>query len=117
MSVFQQIDAVSSTGIKQAFSFEVPGKVGLYNSMQYSHADSDHFSVYFLDFIASKWYYPTDNKVDTGNQLNITKLDTVNNILSGTFKFKLYRGANDKITNRADSLVITDGRFDIRYSN
>ena len=38
--------------------------------------------------------------------LQITKLDTVNKIISGIFAFTLYGGS--------DSLVVTDGRFDLK---
>ncbi len=46
------------------------------------------------------------------NCLNITKFDTLNNIISGTFKFTAY---NDTI-NKNDKIVITDGRFDLKYT-
>jgi len=38
--------------------------------------------------------------------LQITKLDIVNKIISGMFAFKLYGGG--------DSIVVTDGRFDLK---
>jgi hypothetical protein len=41
--------------------------------------------------------------------LNITKLDTVNQIISGTFNTTLY-------DLKGDSVVITDGRFDVMYN-
>ena len=41
--------------------------------------------------------------------VNITKLDTVNKIMSGTFAFILYNSTGD-------SVVITDGRFDLTYN-
>ncbi len=40
---------------------------------------------------------------------NITKLDTAGNIMSGTFSFTLHDIAGD-------SVVITDGRFDLAYN-
>ncbi len=40
---------------------------------------------------------------------NITKLDTVNNIVSGTFSFALHDISGD-------SVVVTDGRFDLTYN-
>jgi hypothetical protein len=40
--------------------------------------------------------------------IHVAKLDTVNNIIAGRFSFTLI-GAND-------TLEITDGRFDVRYS-
>jgi hypothetical protein len=41
--------------------------------------------------------------------LNITKLDTVNQIISGTFNTTLYDP-------KGDSVVISDGRFDVMYN-
>ncbi|HEV3411154.1 MAG TPA: hypothetical protein VG101_01695 [Puia sp.] len=50
----------------------------------------------------------------------ITKLDTVNKIISGVFAFTLLGGqsiaiySNGVETTRYDSVIITDGRFDLR---
>ena len=52
-------------------------------------------------------YFDTDE-----NCITITKLDTTNNIISGTFQFTMY---NDTI-NKNDKVIITDGRFDLKYS-
>jgi hypothetical protein len=41
--------------------------------------------------------------------MNLTKLDTVNNIMSGTFSFTQYNTPND-------SVVVTDGRFDLTFN-
>jgi hypothetical protein len=40
---------------------------------------------------------------------NVTKLDTVGNILSGTFSFTLHDISGD-------SVIVTDGRFDMTYN-
>lgn len=40
--------------------------------------------------------------------VNLTKLDTINNIIAGTFYFTLHNSAGD-------SVVITDGRFDLNF--
>jgi hypothetical protein len=45
---------------------------------------------------------------NTSGILNISKLDTVNRIIAGTFSFTLYNTWND-------SVVVTDGRFDLKY--
>ena len=45
----------------------------------------------------------------TGNNFTITKLDTVNRILSGVFNFKLYQWP--------DSINVTDGRFDFNIED
>jgi len=41
----------------------------------------------------------------------ITKLDTSNKIISGTFSFNLYTYIGQDL----DSVVITDGRFDLKF--
>jgi hypothetical protein len=41
--------------------------------------------------------------------VNVTKLDTVNNIMAGTFSFILYNSNND-------SVVVSDGRFDLTFN-
>lgn len=45
------------------------------------------------------------------NNFTITKLDTSKNIFSGTFGFTLYANTN---TGALDSVVITEGRFDLQ---
>jgi len=45
----------------------------------------------------------------TSGAVNITKLDTINHIMSGTFSFTLYNS-------NGDSVVITDGRFDLTFN-
>ena len=49
---------------------------------------------------------------DPNNIFQITKLDTVNKIVSGIFSLALY----DHPSNRPyDSIVVTDGRFDLQF--
>ena len=43
--------------------------------------------------------------------VNVTKLDTANKIMSGTFSFNLYTYIGQVL----DSVVITDGRFDLKF--
>jgi len=52
--------------------------------------------------------YRTNNSGNSG-ELFISKLDSINQIMSGTFWFN----AVDKI---GDSVKVTDGRFDLRYT-
>ena len=47
--------------------------------------------------------------VHTGS-VTITKLDTANHIISGTFQFSA-----GELTNSAPVLNVTDGRFDVKY--
>ena len=51
-------------------------------------------------------YYET-NSTQTGT-LTITKLDTTNHIIAGTFAFTVW-------TEECDTIRVTDGRFDIQY--
>jgi hypothetical protein len=48
------------------------------------------------------------------NNFTITNVDTIQNIISGTFGLTLYAEANN---NRLDSVVITEGRFDLRIGD
>jgi hypothetical protein len=45
------------------------------------------------------------------DKLEVTKLDTLNKIISGTFELTVYKSGNI-----ADSLKITEGRFDFKYN-
>jgi hypothetical protein len=47
------------------------------------------------------------------NAIIVTKIDAVNQIISGTFYFTLYNSSYGSIS---DSLVVTDGRFDVTYN-
>ncbi len=53
-------------------------------------------------------YFKTN--VTTGGTLTITRLDTVANIISGTFSFKAVPRLNP-----GPNIHVTDGRFDITY--
>lgn len=58
-------------------------------------------------------YHPQYPINSASNTINITKLDTVNQIISGTFNFTLYGPYGPS---GGDSLVVTDGRFDVTYN-
>jgi hypothetical protein len=46
------------------------------------------------------------------SHFDVTKFDTINNIISGTFNMTLYRGfGNNPVV---DSVLVTDGRFDFK---
>lgn len=51
---------------------------------------------------------------NTPRFFEISKLDTLNKIVSGTFAFTLYATVG---TNTLDSVVITGGRFDLQFGN
>ncbi len=63
------------------------------------------------DFVNSLVYYNDgyDGNVFSGGELTITKLDKVNKIISGTFYITIEKPKLGK------KIVITDGRFDIKY--
>ncbi len=105
----------SIEGIVHTFSFGLSARKGLYYASFEGISEHDEFSVYYLDHQKKKWYYPDDRGRHLSNKLDIFYSDTLNNIVSGKFQFTLYRGNDKKITDREDSIVITDGRFDIRY--
>ena len=60
-----------------------------------------------------KWYYP--DTIQISNYLIIDRLDRDSHIVAGRFNLVLYRGWNYEVTDRTDSVVITDGRFDFIY--
>jgi hypothetical protein len=59
-----------------------------------------------------QWYLSQYFDIDE-NCLTITRFDTLNNIISGTFSFTAYKDSIDK----NDKIKITDGRFDLKYSS
>jgi len=66
------------------------------------------FSVtYRKDSIYYNPQYPINN---ASNAINVTRVDTLNQIISGTFYFTLFNSSDPK-----DSVVVTDGRFDVTY--
>ena len=104
----------------------------LYNDMYFSfinpffepknyYTNSDHIiEDRLLDFSLlinnqNKWYCPDSTKNATSNSLIIDRIDRDSNIIAGRFNIVLYRGTNFEITDRSDSIIITDGRFDFIY--
>ncbi|HEV3222728.1 MAG TPA: hypothetical protein VGZ90_07610 [Puia sp.] len=72
--------------------------------------DSSFIVIYTRDSISYYLQYPISH---VSNAITVTKLDTVNKIVSGTFYFTLY---NSSYGFTSDSLVVTDGRFDVTYN-
>ncbi len=63
-----------------------------------------------------KTYYPdTSSQINT-NKIIIDKIDNDLNIISGRFNMILYRLVDNTIFDKSDSLIISDGRFDFKYS-
>jgi hypothetical protein len=75
--------------------------------------DPQGFSVQFIS--GTKFYYPDTSVINNSNFVEITKVDTLKNFVSGKFSFTLYQGNFYKVTDHNDSIVITDGRFDMLY--
>ncbi|HMX38803.1 MAG TPA: hypothetical protein PKD78_00695 [Saprospiraceae bacterium] len=103
-------------GVDQTMSFGLPCRKDTLHTHGKVYTDSKRFGIWLSDNTSHKRYYP-DTGIIKDNRLEITHLDTVNNVISGTFSFQLFEGNNYKITNRNNSIIVTDGRFDIRYSN
>ena len=71
--------------------------------------DSSFIVIYTRDSVG---YYPQYPLSNASNAITVTRLDTINQIISGTFYFTLYSNYNPT----GDSVVITDGRFDVTYN-
>lgn len=67
---------------------------------------TENSSASYSDVKPVQLYYNTDAN-NTG-ELDITKLDTTNHIISGSFKFNAKNSKNDDI-------VTIDGQFDVKY--
>lgn len=109
----------STDSARQTISFGFSGNLrgkGIFHTNLDGLIDPGKFEVRVLDHLSGKFYYPDYSRLTQSNRLEVTHLDTVLNILSGEFSFTLYEGWDNKITNRKDSLVITNGRFDVKYS-
>ena len=61
----------------------------------------------------SRIYHSINSSLRDSQYFLITKLDTVNNIISGQFQCKLFSGYD--LAN-SDSLKVTDGRFDFQFA-
>ena len=68
-----------------------------------------NLKVGFDNRIQSCTITPFDTSIFRSGKLVITKLDKLNQIISGTFDFILFNG------NCGDTLKITNGRFDMKY--
>ncbi|HMX39384.1 MAG TPA: hypothetical protein PKD78_03620, partial [Saprospiraceae bacterium] len=104
--------------VKQTISFGWPDyakKLGQFHTNKKGVIDHRAFSVWFSDSNPNKWYSPDHTGLNMNNRLDIIHFDTINRVVSGTFRFVLYREANNGSLIRSDSMVFSDGRFDIRY--
>jgi hypothetical protein len=53
----------------------------------------------------------TEQQLNPNNFMTILKLDTVNNIISGTFQFDAINENDD-----TDTIKIREGRFDVKFT-
>lgn len=84
-------------------------KIGIYKLSDYGAPGTGSYAYYWDDKPIELSYY-TDNN-HTG-ELIITRLDTVNHIISGRFNFKAKRYCFDR---ECTEIVSLDGQFDVRY--
>jgi len=84
-------------------------KVGVYKLSKYEWLGKGDYATY-EDDNPSSLYYGTDS-IHTG-ELTITKLDTINFIISGRFNFKAIESCVYRICN---SVITIDGQFDVTY--
>ena len=68
---------------------------------------TDSFSLKFVK--PGIFTYNEFPSISTDKNVTITRFDTLNRIISGTFKATLYNSI------RKDSLKITEGRFDFKF--
>ena len=74
----------------------------------------DSLVIHYISPVTEYTNYQTNPNQNSPRYLQISKLDTVNKIVSGTFAFTLYGTIG---INTPDSVVITDGRFDLQFGS
>jgi len=94
--LIQLRDRVFITGKHHLFTN--PNTSNYVRMIGYNHQDSLHFFEY------------TNFANDSNNYLNLMRLDTISRIASGTFQFQLINPEDN-----ADTIKVTEGRFDVRY--
>lgn len=92
-------------------------KTNLKGVQNYSTLTNDYISVYY-------WFSERGNTKKTyllsrsnpSFNITINKIDTINKIISGEFYGKLFRRISDTsfATSATDSIILEDGRFDIK---
>jgi len=83
------------------------------------------FNDFFASFVISpeggggisyEYHYSHEIFPELSGRIEITKLDTVNNIISGRFSFEGYHINNSGEYDSSKKSYVTDGRFDIKYN-
>jgi len=115
-SLISQIIAIRSEddNIYQVISIstKIPISVGKYS------LNGLNYQAKFINNITS-CYYQADS-ISASGELEITKFDTLNNIISGLFNFKATKFNSINIVSKGNcdsTLSITEGRFDIHTFN
>ena len=110
------IDGASSTGFGMTIHIQnlkalKEGKYILKQSNFQNQNDSEQYTHIYFDFYnTSINQYAYYGSIENLGELNITRLDIPNSIVSGNFKGKFIRyGSNE------DTITINDGRFDINW--
>jgi len=83
--------------------------IGKYKLSEYVTSGKGNYA-YFYNLKPIELYYYTD--VNNTGELNITKLDTTNHIISGTFTFKARQWC---LSGNCNGVVAIDGQFDVTY--
>ena len=73
------------------------------------------FRFYLSNTVSHRRYYPDTSRSTLNNRFIIDRIDRDSNIIAGRFDLVLYLGEDFEITDRTDSIVISDGRFDFIY--
>ena len=98
------------------FSFSIPFfEPKTYFTSTGNNFDDGNFNFSLLIYNQGKYYYPDTGFAAISNRLIIDRIDQDSNIIAGRFNLVLYRGDDYEITDRGDSIVISDGRFDFIY--
>lgn len=87
-------------------------KTGTFHTKLNDSTDPEEFSVWYWS--GQYFYYPDNSQTQINNTLIISHIDPASNIISGTFQFTLYRQSGGTL-HKSDSVVVTDGRFDVKY--
>ncbi|WP_017256997.1 DUF6252 family protein [Pedobacter arcticus] len=95
--VAQQEKDSAKSSIEFLFSVDSPGR----------YLSTSGFNE--INYLSKAGYYETT--ANTIGEINITKIDKTNKIISGTFSFT----AENK-DNPNDIITVTDGRFDVTYN-
>jgi len=66
-------------------------------------------SAFYEDLNPATFYYTNENN---RGELNITKLDTINYIISGTFKFQAEQWC---LSGDCSTIITVEGQFDVKY--